>query len=128
MSGPKNLSRPGNVDDYIAGFDDASKQDFLRRLRDLSRAKAPTAEEGIKWGSPAYSLDVILFVFAGYSKHANFVFTPSTKEAFADSLSDFDTGKGSIKLYYDREIPVDLLAEMIAYRIREFEVDGVKWM
>lgn len=53
---------------------------------------------------------------------------PSTKEAFADQLGDFDTGKGSIKLYYDREIPTDLLSQMIAHRIHEAEVDGVKWM
>ncbi|MDK8434401.1 MULTISPECIES: DUF1801 domain-containing protein [unclassified Brevibacterium] len=123
-----DLSRPGNVDEYIETFEDAEKRDFLRRLRDLSRAGAPTAGEGLKWGNPSYFLDTILFAFAGYSKHANFVFTPSTKEAFADRLTDFETGKGSIKLYYDRAIPAELLTEMIAYRIREFEVDGVKWM
>ena len=67
-------------------------------------------------------------MFAGYKKHANVVFTPSTKKAFADRLLDFDTGKGSIKLPYDDEIPTELLTEMIAHRIREFEVDGVKWM
>lgn len=128
MSKRVDQSRPSDVDEYIAGFDDVSKQDFLRRLRDLSRANAPTAAESLKWSTPAYSLDTILFVFAGYALHANFVFTPSTKDAFADRLSGFDTGKGSIKLYYDREVPVDLLAEMIAHRIREFEVDGVKWM
>ncbi|GAA1863724.1 iron chaperone [Brevibacterium marinum] len=127
MSKRMDTGRPRDVDDYIAGFEEP-KQDFLRRLRDLSRANAPTATEGLKWGNPAYFLDTILFVFAGYSEHANFAFTPSTKEAFAERLSGFDTGKGTIKLYYDREIPVDLLAEMIAYRIREFEVDGVKWM
>lgn len=123
-----DLSKPGNVEEYIARFDSPEQQDFLRRLRDLSRANAPTAGEGLKWGNPAYFLDTILFAFAGYQRHANFVFTPTTKEAFADRLTDFDTGKGSIKLPYDREIPEDLLAEMIAYRIREFEVDGVKWM
>lgn len=123
-----DLSRPGNVDEYIATFEDAQKQDFLRRLRDLSRASAPTAGEGLKWGNPTYFLDTILFAFAGYSNHANVVFTPSTMEAFADRLSDYETGKGSIKLYYDRAIPVELLTEMIAYRIREFEVDGVTWM
>lgn len=123
-----DLSRPGNVDEYIASFEDTERQDFLRRLRDLSRANAPTAGEGLKWGSPSYFLDTILFAFAGYNEHANFVFTPSTKAAFADRLTGFDTGKGSIRLYYDREIPGDLLAEMIAYRIREFEVDGVTWM
>lgn len=123
-----DLSKPGTVDEYIATFDSESQRDFLTQLRDLSREHAPTAGEGIKWGNPAYFLDSILFVFAGYTHHANFVFTPSTKEAFADRLSGFDTGKGSIKLPYDEEIPAELLAEMIGYRIREFEVDGVKWM
>ncbi|MDN5808009.1 MAG: DUF1801 domain-containing protein [Brevibacterium sp.] len=123
-----HTSRPGNVDEYIAGVNDAHKRDFLHRLRDLSRAAAPAAEEGLKWGNPAYFVGTILFAFAGYAKHANVVFTPSTKEAFADRLSGFDTGKGSIKLYYDREIPTELLADMIAHRIREYEVDGVKWM
>lgn len=51
-----------------------------------------------------------------------------TKDAFADRLQDFDTGKGSIKLPYDGEIPTELLTEMITHRIREFEVDGVKWI
>ncbi|WP_193071223.1 iron chaperone [Brevibacterium sp. FME37] len=123
-----DTSRPADLDEYIAGFEDERKQDFLRRLRALSHTAAPNAEEGLKWGNPAYSLDTILFAFDGCSKHANFVFTPSTREAFADRLSEFDTGKGSIKLYCDREIPTDLLAQMIAHRIREFEVDGVKWM
>ena len=126
MSG--ETSKPASVDEYIASFDDEQHRDFLTRLRELSRAAAPQAEESLRWGSPAYALDSILFVFAGYKKHANVVFTPSTKEAFADRLHDFDTGKGSIKLPYGDEIPTKLLTEMIAHRIREFEVDGVKWM
>lgn len=126
MSG--ETSKPASVDEYIASFDDEQHRDFLTRLRELSRAAAPQAEESLRWGSPAYALDSILFVFAGYKKHANVVFTPSTKEAFADRLQDFDTGKGSIKLPYGDEIPTELLTEMIVHRIREFEVDGVKWM
>ncbi|HHX48253.1 MAG TPA: DUF1801 domain-containing protein [Brevibacterium sp.] len=121
-------SKPTTVDEYIALFDDERHRAFLTRLRELSRAAAPQAEESLKWGSPAYAFGSILFVFAGYKRHANFVFTPSTKEAFADRLQDFDTGKGSIKLPYDDEVPTELLTEMIAHRIREFEVDGVKWM
>lgn len=126
MSG--ETSKPASVDEYIASFDDEQHRDFLTRLRELSRAAAPQAEESLRWGSPAYALDSILFVFAGYKKHANVVFTPSTKKAFADRLLDFDTGKGSIKLPYGDEIPTELLTEMIVHRIREFEVDGVKWM
>jgi hypothetical protein len=43
-------------------------------------------------------VETILLVFAGYAEHANFVFTPSTREAFADELSGFRTGKGSVQL------------------------------
>lgn len=124
----KDGTRPKNVDEYIASFADRRRRDFLTRLRELCRAEAPTAAESLKWGNPAYSLDTILFMFAGYSKHANFAFTPSTKDAFAHRLGGFETGKGTIKLYYDREIPTELLTEMIAHRIDEFQVDGVKWM
>jgi hypothetical protein len=54
--------------------------------------------QGDKWGATAYSVETILFVFAGYTKNANFVFTPSTREAFAGELSRFRTGKGSVQL------------------------------
>jgi uncharacterized protein YdhG (YjbR/CyaY superfamily) len=121
-------AKAGAVDEYIASFPDENQRSFLVRLRELSRNQAPAASESLKWGNPAYALGTILFVFAGYKKHANFVFTPSTKDAFADRLSDFETGKGSIKLPYDRDIPTELLAEMIAHRIREYEVDRVTWM
>ncbi|RAA70689.1 DUF1801 domain-containing protein, partial [Burkholderia multivorans] len=43
-----DLSRPGNVDEYIATFDSVEQQDFLRHLRDLSREHALTAGEGLK--------------------------------------------------------------------------------
>jgi hypothetical protein len=43
-------------------------------LRDLSRAVVPEAREALKWGVPAYSMETILFTFAGYTNHAKFVF------------------------------------------------------
>jgi uncharacterized protein YdhG (YjbR/CyaY superfamily) len=64
----------------------------------------------------------------GYTKHANVVFTPSTRAAFTADLADFATGKGSVKLPYGRPVPGDLLRRMIAYRVREHEVEGVRWM
>jgi uncharacterized protein YdhG (YjbR/CyaY superfamily) len=73
-------------------------------------------------------MDTILFIFGGYKKHANFVFTPSTREAFADELAGFKTGKGSVQLPYDAPVPAELLGRMIAHRIREFSDEGVRWM
>lgn len=120
-------SKPTTVDEYIGSFDEPT-QSFLARLRALSREAAPQATEGLRWGSPAYFVDTILFVFAGYARHANFVFTPSTKAAFSAELSEFTTGKGSIQLPYDQPVPCELLKRMIAHRIVEFDTDGVRWM
>lgn len=120
-------SKPTTVEEYIASFPDEVRP-RLRELRALSRTNAPDATEGLKWGDPAYSLGTILFIFSGHRKHANVVFTPSTLNAFSGELVGFETGKGSVKIPYDRSVPTRVLGEMIAYRIREYEVDGVNWM
>lgn len=115
------------VDQYLASFEGEARE-TLTALRALARRAAPQATEALKWGTPAYSTRTILFVLAGYSKHANVTFTPSTREAFDPELVAFETGKGSVKIPYGREIPVDLLQRMIAYRREECEVRGVNWM
>jgi uncharacterized protein YdhG (YjbR/CyaY superfamily) len=121
------MAKPVTVDQYIESFPDQARG-CLEELRDLSRAHAPEATETLKWGAPAYSVETILFVFAGFTKHANFVFTPSTREAFAIELSSFKTGKGSVQLPYAEPMPTELLGRMIEYRVQEFEVDGIRWM
>lgn len=119
--------KPETVDEYIESFPEDA-QAVLRELREISLANAPQTTEGLKWGNPAYWVETILFVFSGHKDHANFVFTPSTREAFADELPGFKTGKGSVQLPYTDPVPIELLGRMIEYRIRELETDGVKWM
>ena len=122
------MDKPQTVDEYLAAFP-ANARTLLEELRSLSRGRVPEAEESLKWGSPAYSLDgTIMFVFAGYSQHANIVFTPGTRAAFADELAGFRTGKGSVQLPYTQPVPAELLGRMMAHRVREFREDGVLWM
>lgn len=121
------MGRAGTVEEYVGSFAGAAGE-MLRGLRELAQREAPQAREELKWGTPAYSTRTILFVIAGYTEHANIVFTPSTREAFADRLRELETGKGSVKLPYDRPVPWELLAEMIRYRLHECEEQGVNWM
>lgn len=114
------------MDEYIESFPEPARN-RLRELRELSRRHAPGATEGLKWGHPAYSLGTILFVFSGHKKHANIVFTPSTLAAFVDELDGYTTGKGSVQLPYGTDAPTEVLARMIAHRLREYEDDGVTW-
>lgn len=121
------MARPTTVEEYLAGFEGPARR-RLEGLRELARREVPQAREELKWGTPAYSTRTILFGFAGYKHHASIAFTPSTKEAFDDRLGEYETGKGTVKLPYDRDIPADVLAEMIRFRVHECEQEGVNWM
>lgn len=122
-------ARPTTVDEYIDRLSPPARE-RVSELRALARAAAPEATETLKWGAPAYvhRSGVILFVVSGHKAHANVVFTPTTRQAFDDELTEYETGKGSVKLPYDGTVPTDLLTRMIHYRTREHEVDGVKWL
>lgn len=123
------MTKPTTVDEYIAAREDLAVG-MLRELRALSLEAAPETTEALKWGSPAYlhPRGTILFVYSAHTQHANFTFTPSTREAFDAELAGFETGKGSVKLPYRTEVPAQLLRRMIAYRIEEYEQRGMRWM
>jgi uncharacterized protein YdhG (YjbR/CyaY superfamily) len=123
------MDTPTAVDEYYDGLPD-DVATLLRELRGLGRAVVPTADEAIKWRHPAFlhPAGTILFMFSAHKNHVNVVFTPSTCEAFASELTDFETGKGSVKLMYGSTAPAGLLRRMMEFRVREFEDDGVKWM
>ncbi|MDX2524387.1 iron chaperone [Streptomyces europaeiscabiei] len=123
------MGKPQTIDEYIEGFAGQSRE-VLEQVRALARDAVPAAREAIKWGHPSWvhPSGTILFMVSGHAKHANIVFTPSTREAFDAALAGFATGKGSVQLPYGRAVPGDLLRRMIAFRIREHEDDGVLWM
>jgi uncharacterized protein YdhG (YjbR/CyaY superfamily) len=123
------VPKPTTIDDYIDESPDAGRRP-LQRLRALCRGAAARGVEQIKWGHPAFVHPdgVILFMFSAHKAHVSFAVTPTTREAFADELGTFRTGKGTVALPYDAELPLDLLRRMIQFRIHEYEEHAVKWM
>src|SRR5690606_24283271 len=120
---------PEAVDAYLAGIPEVARA-VLTELRGLARATVPEAGETIQRNAPAYAhpRGAILFQFSGHKAHARFVFTPTVREAFDDDLVNFETGKGSVKLFYGQPVPHDLLERMMLARLREYEDEGVLWM
>lgn len=121
--------KPKTVDEYIASFPDDQKAK-LSEVRTIIKSALPDTTEALKWGAPA-TIDkdgMILVVFSGHKQHMNIVGTPSTRAAFQDRLSDYETGKGSIKLPYDKPLPARLIEDFVLYRAKEYRNDGVKWM
>jgi uncharacterized protein YdhG (YjbR/CyaY superfamily) len=119
-------AKPRNITEYInAAPKEARKK--LREMRDCIRAAAPGAEEGLKWGMPAFSYRRILVTFAAWKHHIGFYPTPSAVRAFADDLSKFSIAKGSIQFPLEKPLPLPLIRRITAFRVREsIEKDG-KW-
>jgi uncharacterized protein YdhG (YjbR/CyaY superfamily) len=120
--------KPKTVDEYLDNFAGEQKAQ-LTQLRKIIREALPDTDEALKWGAPA-TLDkdgMILIVFSGHKEHMNLVGTPSTKAAFENELTEFETGKGSIKLLYDKPLPVELIEKFVSYRANEYRHHGVTW-
>lgn len=120
--------KPTTVEQYIQNFPPA-QQAKLSELRDIIRAALPDTTETLKWNQPAMVEPdgMILVVYAGFKQHMNLVATPSTKQAFDQELTDYETAKGSVKLPYDKPLPADLITRMVQYRAREYRDDRVNW-
>jgi len=102
-------------------------QKKLREIRACIRKAAPGAEEGMKWGMPAFSYRRILVMFAAHKRHIGFYPTPSAVTAFANDLSKYDTARGSIQFPLEKPLPLPLIRKITAFRVQEsIEKDG-KW-
>lgn len=103
-------------------------QKKLRELRSILKEAAPKAEESIRWGTPAFSYQRILFTYAVYKKHIGFYPTPAVLQAFEKELASFETGKGSIKFSLDKPLPTALIKRIAKYRVKELKERDAKWM
>ncbi len=114
----------------IAGYIQTAPKESQKKLREMLacvRAAAPGAKESIKWRMPAFSYRRILVMFAGYKHHIGFYPTRSAMRAFADELSKFVTGRGSIQFPLEKPLPRALIRKITAYRVRESIEKDKKW-
>ena len=109
---------PPNVDLYIAGFPQ-NTQELLIQLRDTIKKNAPEAEEVISYQMPAYKFHGMLAYFAGYKNHIGFYPTGSGIETFQNKLTGYKTSKGTIQFQLDQPLPLDLISEIIQFRVAE---------
>lgn len=107
------------IDQYISQFPEAV-QIRLQQVRDIIKKWAPEAEEIMAYGMPGYKNNgKPLVYFAGYKNHIGFYATPSGHEQFAQALSRYRQGKGSVQFPLNEDLPVDLIERMVKFRVEE---------
>ncbi len=113
------MNKPTTVEEYIAQFPQ-EVQERMHTIRGMISEMAPEAVESISYGMPAYkTFKKPLVYFAGYENHIGLYATPSGQVQFAKELSIYKQGKGSVQFPLKKELPLDLIRRIIAFRADE---------
>jgi uncharacterized protein YdhG (YjbR/CyaY superfamily) len=121
------MPKPATIAEYISAAPREGQKN-LRELYAILKKVVPRATQSIKWGAPVFEEKRILFAFAAYKSHLNFMPTPSALKPFARELAKFKTGKGSLQCPYDKPLPKGLIRRIAAYRAKELREKDVRWM
>ena len=114
---PHYCGKPQTVDEYIESQDENARPK-LNEIRAVIRAAIPDAEECISWSMPTYRKGNNLIHFAASKKHLGLYPGGEATTVFAQELAGFDVSKGTIRLPYNRALPVELIS-MIAKWCRD---------
>ncbi len=120
-------SKPSTVYEYIESAPAEAKA-MLRELRAILKKVSPHATETLKWRSPVFEDGRILFSYAAYKSHLNFMPTKPAMEPFTEELSGFATGKDTIQFPYGQPLPKALIRKIAAYRLKEVKDHDARWM
>jgi uncharacterized protein YdhG (YjbR/CyaY superfamily) len=115
------MENPSAIDDYIATFPPAT-QALLTQVRATIRAAAPEAKEVMSYGIPTFDLGKVHLVhYAAFKTHIGLYATPTGHAAFAQELSVYKQGKGSVQFTLDVPLPLDLIGRIAHWRMKEVQ-------
>ncbi len=106
------------MDEYIAKFP-PDVQIILEEIRMTIRSEAPEAVETMSYQMPTFTLHENLVHFAAYARHIGFYPSPSAIRAFHDQIAHLKWAKGSVQFPLDKPMPLELIREMVRFRVIE---------
>jgi uncharacterized protein YdhG (YjbR/CyaY superfamily) len=108
--------KPKTIDEYLAGVK-ADHRNALQKVRQAIHAAAPTAEECISYGLPAFRLNGrFLVAFGAWANHCAFYPGSEAIIAFQHQLKNFETSKGTIRFSPDQPLPMPLVKKLVRAR------------
>ena len=110
--------KPSSINEYIGVFPN-DIQEILEKVRMTIQKAAPDATEKISYSMPAFEQNGIVVYFAAFKNHIGLYALPSGHEAFADELSKYKSGKGSVQFPLNQPMPFDLITKIVKFRVKQ---------
>lgn len=110
--------KPTSVEEYFSWFP-PEIQSKLRQIQETLRAALPGAKEVISYHMPAFKTTEVLVYYAAAKNHLGYYPTNSGVEEFKKELAEYVTSKGAIQFPYDKELPLELIAEIAQFRAEQ---------
>ena len=113
------------IDDYLAGVGEP-KRSTLEAVRQAIRAAIPEAEECISYGCPAFRLrGRTVAGFAAFKNHLSYLpHSGSVFRELPDELEGYSMSTGALRFPVDEPLPRELVAKLVAVRVRQAFPDG----
>jgi len=108
------------IDAYLAELDEP-KRSTLTQLRRSILAVVPDAEQCISYGMPAFKVQgKTVAGFAAFKNHLSYLpHSGSVLPQLASDLAAYKGTKGSLHFPIDQPLPPDLVAKLVATKVRE---------
>ncbi len=106
-----------SIDEYISNFP-KEVQEKLQTIRQTILKAAPEAKEKISYQIPTFVLNGNLVHFGGYQYHIGFYPGSAAIEVFKKELSKYKLSKGTIQFPLDQPIPLELISQIVKYRVK----------
>jgi uncharacterized protein YdhG (YjbR/CyaY superfamily) len=107
------------MEEYIASFPENTQKVLLEVCEAIRSVVPEGTEELLAYGMPTFKYKKNLVHFAAWNNHLGFYPTPSGIREFQDQLSIYEGAKGSIKFLYSQPIPIDLIKQIVEFRVKE---------
>jgi len=109
-----------SVDEYINSFP-KDTQSVLQRLREIIKEELADPQEVISYNIPAFRVHgKNILYFSGWKKHTSiYPFSSNMQRDIAQASLYKMSGKGTIQFPLDKDLPVELIQEIVRYRLKE---------
>lgn len=107
-----------SIDEYLSTFPEEIKR-RLEEIRSLIKNNVPEESiESISYQIPCFKLNgKFIIYFAGYKNHTSIYPIPPAPDSFTKKLEPFIKGKGTLQFPNDKELPIDIIKEVIKYSL-----------